>query len=134
MLGGCVSQFSHHCNKKPEKNNLRKEKFVLAHSVRGRFQSMVGWLHCFGAVERYCIMAEGDGGVTLFILWGPESRERERMPVVDFLLLPLLFHPSLHSNGQCCPPSGWLFPPQFLSYLPKVFRNALTDKSRTVLF
>jgi hypothetical protein len=37
-----VNQFYHHCDKIPEKTNLRVEEFILAHNVRGFYPSWEG--------------------------------------------------------------------------------------------
>jgi hypothetical protein len=45
-----------HCDKTPERIYLKEELLILFHSFK--FQSMVTWLHCFGA----CGEAEHQGG------------------------------------------------------------------------
>jgi hypothetical protein len=86
----------------PERNNLRQERFVLAHGFRS-FSPRSGPIG-FGPVARLNIMEERHGEGKLLTSWQMESREEHAC------LCGLLPFPPLTPCGPLVYIYGWLRP------------------------
>jgi hypothetical protein len=65
-------------NKIPEINNLKEERFILAHSFSVSDRNQLPG--CFGPVMRWNIMVRAHGGAELFTSWWWGSREKQEGP------------------------------------------------------